>query len=473
MVVACAAGGFLYAVFTDRLAGRSLGVVRRGRAITVPMLVTINGDQRRGRAVLDADTIRVVGAGVNLRVGRGGYESATVRRGQVDSELLEYAEQRAFADAAGTRYLLGPVEEWDEAFTASLQALPQPAGRVRLFLASFPVKALAPLCLALLALVAFQSLWVAGHDVQASMVRVVGEEGLESCGVSWNEDGRDEYAQVDCYAPFPPVGAPVQIRALAWPFDESAMDHEDTYLMATLLLAGAALVLAAIGTFFAVGRMRRPAVLLTPLEARPVTHVVAPAEPATVELSRDAPLKELLAAVAAREGWDDEGHTTPPVQPWYARYLMAVGAGTWWPGVVLAGVGLLVEGLPRAVRAALVAGAAAVLLWAAFRAVSAWLAIRRAYVGQVTSEWDYRLVRSLDDEWFALLFLGPTAHWMVALDGPGHPPPVGRCGVRGDLEEGGAIQLRIGEFWPTISPVARVDDELAKDVREDLVERLG
>jgi hypothetical protein len=72
--VACSAGGVLYAVFTDRLAGRSLGVVGRGRAITVPMLVTINGDQRRGRAVLDEDTIRVLGSGVNLRLGRSGYQ---------------------------------------------------------------------------------------------------------------------------------------------------------------------------------------------------------------------------------------------------------------------------------------------------------------------------------------------------------------------------------------------------------------
>ena len=305
------------------------------------------------------------------------------------------------------------------------------------------------------------------------MVRVVGDEGLERCGVSWKEGGRDEYAEVDCYAPFPQVGAPVRIRALAWPFDESAMDHEDSYFMVTLLLGGAALLLAAVGTFFTVRRVREPAVLLMPLEAGPVTHVVAPAQRMTVSLSREAPLPELLEAVAAREGWDGEGHATPPVQPWYARYLMAVSAGTWWPGVVLGGIGLLVEDLPRAVRAALVAGAAAVLLWATFRALTAWLAIRRAYSGSVTSEWDYRLVRSLDDEWFALLFLGPTAHWMVALDGPGHPPPVGRCGIRGDLEEGGAIQLQIGEYWPTISPVSRVDDELGGDLREDLIERLG
>lgn len=472
--VACAVGGFAYAVLTDRLARRGLGVARRGRAITVPMLVTVNGDQRRGRAVLDGDDIRLVGSGVNVRVGRRGYQAAAVRRGQVDAEVLDFAEQRAFTDASGTRYLLGPLEEWEEAFDVSLGAPARPATRARLLRGAFPRRVLAAMLLAGFAFAGFQAVWASGHDVEATMVRVVGDEGLESCGVAWTEEGRDEYAEVDCYAPFPTVGAPVLVRALAWPFDESAMDHEDTYVMATFLLAGAVLVLGGVGTAVAVGRLRGPAVPLAPLAAPPVTHVVTPARPTTVELSRDAPLLDLLSAVAAREGWEDDGVATPPVQPRYARYLMALSAGTWWPGVVLAGVGLLVEGLPHALRVALGAGAAVSLLWAAFRAVTAWLAIRRAYVGEVTSEWDYRLIRALDDEWCALLFLGSSPHWLVVLDGPGHPAPVGRCGVRGDLQDGGAIQLRLGgEYWPTLSPVSRVDEELAADMREDLIERLG
>ena len=472
--VACAVGGVAYAVLTDRLARRSLGVARRGRAITVPMLVTLNGDQRRGRAVLDGDDIRLVGSGVNVRVARRGYAAAAVRRGQVDAEVLDFAEQRAFTDASGTRYLLGPLEEWEEAFDASLGAPTRPATRARLLRAAFPRRVLGPVLLAVLAFAAFQAVWTSGHDVEATMVRVVGDEGLESCGVAWTEEGRDEYAEVDCYSPFPKVGAPVLVRAMAWPFDESAMDHEDTYFLATFLLAGAVLVLGGVGTAVAMGRLRGPGVPLAPLPAPQVTHVVTPARQTTVELSRDAPLLDLLSAAAAREGWEGDGVAAPPIQPRHARYLMALSAGTWWPGVVLAGVGLLVEGLPHALRVALAAGSAVALLWAAFRAVTAWLAIRRAYVGQVTSEWDYRLVRSLDDEWFAVLFLGSTPHWMVLLDGPGHPAPVGRCGVRGDLRDGGAIQLQFGgEYWPTLSPVSRVDDELVSDLRKDLVERLG
>jgi hypothetical protein len=459
-------------MLTDRLAGRSLAAVQRGRAITVPMLVAVDGAQQRGWAVLDGDGIRVFGKGMHVLVGTDGFRAAAVRRGQLDVELLEYAEQRGFTDAAGTRYLLGPIEEWDQAFTASLGQPPRHASRFRLFLAAVPRRLLAPLAVALLALCVFQVVWATGHDVSASMVRVVGEEGLESCGVRWHEEGRQEDAEVDCYAPFPGVGSPVRVRALAWPFDQSAMDYEGTYPMASLLLGGPALALAAAAAAVARGRMRRTAVRLVPLAAPPVEHVLGPR--ARVEVGPDAPLLELLGAVAAREGWADDVADLPPTQPWYARHLLALSAGTWWPAVVLAGIALFVEVLPGPVRAALAAGGLAVLLWAVFRAGSAWLVIRRAYAGPVTSEWEYRLVRTVEGEWVALLCLGRTPHWVVLLGGPEHPAPVGHCGVRGDLEEGGAIQLQIlGRFWPTLSPVSRVDEVVVGDIREDLLDRWG
>ena len=73
-----------------------------------------------------------------------------------------------------------------------------------------------------------------------------------------------------------------------------------------------------------------------------------------------------------------------------------------------------------------------------------------------------------------MLQLGDRPHWMVELAGPGHPPPAGRCGVRGDLRDGGAVQLRIGaDFWMTAAPVSRVDDDLLEEVREDLMEAVA
>ena len=217
-------------------------------------------------------------------------------------------------------------------------------------------------------------------------------------------------------------------------------------------------------------RLRRPAVRLSAEHAAAVR--VVPAEPVTVR--SDAELTELLSALAAKEGWDAEVAAKPPAQPWYAPYLLARGAARWWPGLALGGAALLVEGLARPWRLALAAGAVVALGWAVVRALVAWLAIRRSLGGPVTSEWDYRLVRTVEDEWFALLVLGATPHWMVLLDGPGHPPTRGRCGVRGDLREGGAVQLRIGDgFWPTLSPVTRVDAELVADITDDVRARLG
>jgi hypothetical protein len=473
-LVLSAAGGLLYAMLTDRLASRSLAAVENGKAITVPMLVAVNGEQRRGRAVLDGDLLRVIGKGLHLTVTRDAFRTAGVRRGQLDVERLEYAQQRGFTDAAGTRYLLGPVEEWETALAASLESPAGPAHRGRLFLAALPRQVLLPMALAVLGLFAFQALWLTGHDVQAAMVRVVGDEGYESCGVKWEDAGRAEYAEVDCYAPFPAVGSPVTVRALSWPFDESAMDYEGTYPIVSALFGGPALALAFAAAAVARSRMRRTPVLLAPIAAPLVAHVAGRPDRMTVVVEPDAPLSELLDAAAAREGWADDVAAVPPTQPRFARPLMALGAGTWWPAAVLGGVALLIDVLPVSVRVALAAGAAAVLLWAMFRAVIAWLAIRRAYEGPVTSEWDYRLVRSVEDEWWALLFLGQTPHWVVVLDGPGHPPPLGRCGVRGDLEEGGAIQLQIeAAFWPTLSPVGRVDEETLGDLRDDLLDRLG
>lgn len=463
------AGGFLLGFLRDRRARRDVVVAGSGRSVTVPLLVGAGGRQLRARGVVDAGALRVLGRGVHLAVDRATWEAATVRRGRLDDELLDFAEQRGFVDAAGARYLLGPVEEWSAALESLLAGPPRSASRLRLLLAAVPRSAVLPAVAAVLGFAVFQGIWWAGHDVGATVVRVVGEPGLESCAVRWSEQGRAEYAEVDCYAPFPKPGDGLVVRALAWPFDGSAMDHEDTYPMASLLLGGAALAIVATGTAVASTRLRRPAVRLSAEQGAQLR--VVPAEPLTVR--SDADLSELLAALAAKEAWDGEVVADPPVQPWYAPYLLARGAARWWPGLVLAGAALLVEGVALPWRVALTAGAVVALGWALVRALVAWFAIRRSLGGPVTSEWDYWLVRSVEDEWFALLVLGVTPHWMVLLDGPGHPPARGRCGVRGDLREGGAVQLRIGDgYWPTLSPVTKVDATLVADICDDVRDRL-
>jgi len=131
------------------------------------------------------------------------------------------------------------------------------------------------------------------------------------------------------------------------------------------------------------------------------------------------------------------------------------------------------KSLPPQWRWALTAGAGVVLAWALWRSISTYLAVRRPFGQPVTSEWDYHLVRTDDELWALLLLLGHTPYWLMFLDGGGHPAPAGRCGVRGDLQEGGAVHVRVMDrFWVPASPVIRVTEEFRAGMREDLVSRL-
>jgi len=185
------------------------------------------------------------------------------------------------------------------------------------------------------------------------------------------------------------------------------------------------------------------------------------------------PFRALVAAVAEREGWVDDKMAEPPAPRRRDPMIMALGSARWLPVGVLLGVAWLPESLPQNWRVALTAGAGVVLAWALWRSVTTFLALRRPFGQPVISEWDYRLVRTDDDFWCVLL-LGDTPHWAVLLGGgDAHPGAAGRCGVRGDLEAGGAVHLRIlDRFWVATTPVLRVEDEFLAEMREDLVLRL-
>ena len=54
-----------------------------------------------------------------------------------------------------------------------------------------------------------------------------------------------------------------------------------------------------------------------------------------------------------------------------------------------------------------------------------------------------------------------------------HPPPEGRCGVRGDLRDGGAVQLRMDDgFWMCAGPAERMDEEMVAGLREEVLDRI-
>lgn len=473
-LVLSAVVGVLAAAFGEFSAKRGVAAAKRGTAVTVPVLVGTGEGQHRGRAFVDGEDVVVIGPGTHLRVPRAAYRGSGQRRLAVNDELLEFAEQRGFVDASGQQHLVGAVEEWSAALDAQVEGPARRASRWRRVRAAVPTTPLTLLALSLLAFTAFQAVWATGQDVPARVVDLVEypDEGYTDCAVEWapSDDtaAEDHYAEIDCYEPYPAVGDTLRIRALAAPLDGFALDREGTYEALTTITGGATLLAAGAVLVGAVTRLRRPPVRLA---SRPTPEVsVAP----PVEVARDADLFGLLDALAVREGWEARGTGAAPRQPAWAPVLMALGSARWWPVPVLAAGALLVDGLPEPLGAGLGAGAVAALAWGVWRALTTWLALRRAYAGPVTSEWDYRLIRDVDDEWFALLHLGRTPHWMVLLDGPQHPPTSGRCGVRGDLEEGGAVHLLIdGEFWPTMSPVGRVDDEVLRDMRRDVLDRLS
>ena len=464
------AGGVAFAWWRDLRSRGAEAAVRRGRGLTVPVLVSVAGDNRHAYGVVDGRSLRILGPRTHLVLDGATYVAEGHRRHRLDTELLEFSRQRGYVDAAGTRYLVGAFDDWEDALIAALTRGTRPAGRWRLWAAATPRGLVAGFAAAALALLVFQGIWAAGHDVTARMLRVVGDKGLESCAVRWDDGDRSEYAEVDCYEPFPTAGSLVVVRALPWPLDESAMDDEGSYEALTVALGGLTGVLGAITAGIAVTRVRRQPVRLAPVPG-PVVHV---SEQAPVRLDAGDPLPVLLKALSAVEAWED-GVGPAPEQGRYEAVELALYESRWWPVPALAAPAFLVDALPDPVRVVLVVAAVATLLWAVYGSVSTWLAVSPAFRGPVTSEWDYQLVRIETGDWAAVLFLGDQPHWLVWLVADDtHPAPNGHCGVRGDLEEGGAVQLRIdGEFWMAAGPVWRVDDDLLRGMREDVLGRLG
>ncbi|MFQ6170523.1 hypothetical protein ACK8HX_02860 [Oryzobacter sp. R7] len=467
-VVVGGAAGLALAWWRDVRAAGAEARARRGSGPTAPFLVSTHGTTRRAHAVVDDGNLRILGPRTHLLLEGRGYTSAAVRRHALDEELLEFSTQRGYVDAAGTRYLVGAFEDWEPALVAALERPPRRAPTWRRIGAAAPRALLGATLIASVAFLAVVAVWASGRDVSARMERLLGEEGLESCAVRWSDGRQSRYAEVDCYEPFPEVGAPVRIRALSFPFDGRAMDHEGSWEGLTTVTGGPALISLGLVAGAVIVRLRRPAVRLVAQVAP--TVAVDTGDPLTV--STGAPLGELLDALARIEQWS-EGVTSAPEQSRWQPHLIALGAGRWWPAAVLGGLALLVDDVPHWLRTVLVVAATGAVALAAARAVTAWRAIRPAYTGAVTSEWDYRLVRLVDDEWLVLLLLGDRPHWVVALLGEGHPPVRGRCGVRGELREGGAVQLRIdGEFWMGAGPVERVDEVALRDLRDEVGDRL-
>ena len=463
--------GLGYAAWRDFGARRSVTAIAAGRRVAIPMTVNAEGVVR-GHGVRDGMDIRILSKAHHLVVDREDFLASRTRRGRFDDELFEYAELIGLVDDSGRRYYVGPPEEWGPAFRATLDAPARSAGWPWRLWAGTSRVALGLAAAVLVLGGVFQGIWWSGHDVSAHMLKVVAVEDGGYCAVEWRDGDRREYAELDCYEPFPQAGDAVRARALAWPLDEKALDYEGVFELFTF----ASGTLAAAGLLGAAGlgvrRLRRPAVRLR----APAREDQAGAElPTTAKEAAGMPFRTLVAAVAELEGWADDVAAEPPTPHRWDPMLMAVGGARWLPVAGLLGVAWLPESLPQQLRLALTAGAGVVLLWALWLSATTYLAVRRPFGQPVTSEWDYLLVRTEDELWVVLLLLGDTPHWVMFLEGgDAHPAATGSCWIRGDLEEGGAVHVRIMDrFWVPSSPVIRVTGDFREDVREDLVHRLA
>jgi hypothetical protein len=469
-ILASGIAGLGYAAWRDFGARRSVAGVTAGRRVAIPMTVDAGGVVR-GHGLRDGMDIRILAKKHHLVVDREEFRSSRTRRGRFDEELFEYAELIGLVDDSGRRYYIGPPEEWGPAFRATLDAPDRSAGWLWRLWAGTSRVALGVAAAALVLGGVFQGIWWSGHDVSAQMLKVVAAEDGGSCAVEWRDGDRREYAELDCYEPYPKAGDAVRVRALAWPLDEKALDYEGVF--EGLTFASGALAAAGLmgATGLGVRRLRRPAVRLR----APAREDQAGEEfPTTAKEAEGMPFRELAAAVAELEGWADDVAAEPPTPHRWDPMLMALGGARWLPVAGLLGVAWVPESLPQQLRLALTAGAGIALAWALWRSVTTYLAVRRPFRQAVSSEWDYLLVRTDDEQWVVILLLGDTPHWAVFLEGgDAHPAATGICGVRGDLDEGGAVHLRItGRFWVPCSPVIRAVEDFRKDVRDDLVSRL-
>jgi len=462
-------GGLGYAAWRDFGARRSVTAVAAGRRVAIPMTVDLDGVMR-GHGVRDGMDIRILAKKHHLVVDREEFLASRTRRGRFDDELYEYAELIGLVDDAGRCYYVGPPEEWGPAFRATLDAPARSAGRLWRLWAGTSRVALEVAAVALLVGGVFQGIWWSGHEVSARMVKVVAGEDGGSCAVQWRDGDRREYAELDCYEPLPKAGDAVRVRALAWPLDQSALDYAGVFEFFTLAPG----TVAAVGLMGAAGlgvrRLRRPAIRL---RARAREEQAGEELPMTAKAAEGMPFRGLAAAVAEREGWADDVATEPPVLRWWGPALMALGSARWLPGAGLLGLAWIPESLAQQWRLALTAGAGLVLVWALWRSVTTYLAVRHPFGQPVTSEWDYQLLRTEDELWIVLLLLGDMPCWAVFLVGGAHPAVAGRCGIRGDLTEGGAVHVRIMDrSWVPSSPVIRVTEDFREDMRDDLVSRL-
>ena len=460
-----------------RVAARADRAVRGGAVRSIPILVR-RKRMTYGRAVRDGSDF-VVFAGLRryYLVDARQFRDAA-KRIVVDDENERSGGLRTLRDESGDQVSIGPSAEYEPVLRALSEAPSHRLSGGRRLAAAIPRAMLALVLLAAVPLVSAQVVWWTGHDVQATVVKVIpyvesssDDEVGDLCMVRWVEDGAPQSSGVTCYEPYPAVGSRLKVRALAGPWQGSAMDYVESYALWTGIFGAVTAVLVVIGIGWGQLRVTATPRRLTTTQRQRSGPLPTPATSALGATPSD--FVDVAVACARAEGWADDPPVSPS-PPSRSRQVFYALSDPWWYAVLIGGgAGLaFLEGdttLYAAAGLVLVGTLAVVCL---LRSLRAWRMIRSAYEQPFAHELRYVVARTVEDEWTVFLLQDGRPRWAVDFTRGQHPPVTGTATVRGDLE-GGAVHLRIdGELWVPDGPATPLEDDDVTEVRDALRETL-
>ncbi|WP_409485195.1 hypothetical protein [Arsenicicoccus dermatophilus] len=348
---------------------------------------------------------------------------------------------------------------------------PAPGRRVR----SRPAQVAAGLAaLCLLGSALLWPVWLTGVDVTA---RVEETPQHGSCLVSWVDPrtaDRVSGIHVDCSEhEGRPIraGDPIRVRAHTGLLRGEGASYEGLSSFLRFWAPGLGIGLLALAGWLR-ARARARLEEVRAISLRPVLAITTP--PST-PLARD-PLVRRALELSAQEGWDDEGDPDPEplsleeVRSWSGQFWLTLAAGGWWVVLVLAALTAALTTVGADARRWAPLSALALLLALAVQAVRVCRA-RRSLERLLAAPWaQSRTVVGLPlgpGADAVLVMVGEQPTWIVEV--AGRPPRQAVLQVRGELTEGGRIELRSPRgTWVATSPVARVDRAALADLLDEV-----
>lgn len=414
----------------------------------------------RDYLIVDADEVRKVRSRVEI-----------VEQGNDIDELVLLA----FNDDAKRRHHIGiATRHWEE-FGAMMRG-EAPARRRLPWRAAVSGPILIILLLCAIGGVGVQGLWWGGNDVTAEVAALdEPEEPDFYMDVAWIKDGKERLDEVGYSGPAPQIGDTAVVRSLAPPFDGVVWGDDGFYeflSVTSLVIPLIALVWLVISF---VRRLRRPRVRVhAPPDA--LRDPAAPADEAGLNPRpesmfrvprEDVSTVDLIRAVGRRNGLESEPVTHPQSESTWAQITTAWTGYLWFLALPFAMVPSLFE-WPMPVVWAGLAITAFCVAYIAVTTIRIFVLRRRPYRAAWSSEWSFVSLNTGPSDYLVFLVLGPSVFWSTHVS-DGFPGLTGRCCVRGELVDGGAIHLRIGDdVWTPDAPVEKLSGEDVADLRAEL-----